>query len=154
LTEQFRSRAVEKTYWALVSGVAPPQGTCVDWIIKDERHRRMHIAAAGHSGAQEARLAFRRVAQWGTAQSGARSLLEVSLETGRKHQIRLQLSTRGLAILGDLKYGCREAFPAGIALHARRLCVEHPTQHGRLQIAAPLPLAWRKAGVDEAKIAR
>ncbi len=108
LTEQFRTRAVEKVYWAIVSGDAPREGACVDWIVKDERHRRMHVSTAKTPGAQEARLTFRRLREvtggW---------LLEIALETGRKHQIRLQLAHRGLPVVGDRKYGSRMAFPAG-----------------------------------------
>ena len=144
LTEQFRTREVEKTYWALVAGSPPPSAECVDWMIKDERHRRMHLATAGQPGAQEARLQYRRLAQLPRA-----SLLEITLETGRKHQIRLQLSSRGLPILGDRKYGSRDAFAAGIALHSRRLRFNHPTRHEPIELIAPLPPAWRRYGINE-----
>ena len=71
--------------------------------------------SADAADAKEARLEYRllrRVERY--------SLLEVTLLTGRKHQIRVQLSSRGLPIVGDLKYGSRHRFPAGIALHAHR----------------------------------
>lgn len=145
LTEQFRTRVVDKSYWAIVSGQPPLEEQCVDWMIKDERHRKMHRTSAGRPGAQEARLSYRRLIQvrqfW---------LLEVKLETGRKHQIRVQLSGRGLPVVGDRKYGSREDFPAGIALHARRLQFTHPTQGTAINLIAPSPVAWRKFGFDEA----
>ena len=144
LTAQFRTREVEKTYWALVAGSALPAADCTDWIVKDERHRKMHLATAHQSGAQEARLSYRRLTQLPRA-----ALLEITLETGRKHQIRLQLSTRGLPILGDRKYGSRDSFPAGIALHSRRLVFAHPTQGQPIELIAPLPPAWRRYGIDE-----
>jgi 23S rRNA pseudouridine1911/1915/1917 synthase len=144
LTAQFRTREVEKTYWALVAGSAPPAADCTDWMIKDERHRRMHLATAAQPGAQEARLSYRRLAQLPRA-----TLLEIALETGRKHQIRLQLSSRGLPILGDRKYGSRDTFPAGIALHSRRLQFVHPTRGQPIELVAPLPASWRRYGVDE-----
>lgn len=144
LTEQFRTRAVEKLYWAIVSGSPPPTAACVDWMIKDERHRKMHLAKQGQSGAQEARLSFRKLVDLPRG-----TLLEVTLETGRKHQIRLQLSSRGYPVIGDLKYGSREAFPAGIALHARRLHFTHPTLHTPIELVAAVPKPWHKFSVRE-----
>jgi CTP:molybdopterin cytidylyltransferase MocA len=143
LTEQFRSREVEKTYWAVVEGLASPIGTLVDWLVHDERHRRMHVAAPETPGAKEARLSYRRL----QALAG-RSLLEVQLDTGRKHQIRLQLAHHGHPIVGDRKYGSREAFPAGIALHARRLAFTHPVKNDRLELIAPLPASWNRFGIS------
>jgi len=73
----------------------------------------------------------------------ARSVKMTALETGRKHQIRLQLAERGCPILGDLKYGSRDQFSSGIALHARRLTLAHPVQGAAVELTAPLPKAWR-----------
>ncbi|MBS0209422.1 MAG: RNA pseudouridine synthase [Planctomycetes bacterium] len=144
LTEQFRSRAVEKVYWALVAGAPPQEGTCVDPIWKDDRQQRMIVVEAGHTGAQEARLRFSR-----RSLGPKCALLEVQLETGRKHQIRLQLSSRGWPILGDVKYDSRRPWPAGIALHSRRLVLDHPTRHEPIAVVAPLTEAWRRFGVTE-----
>ncbi|HWB00284.1 MAG TPA: RluA family pseudouridine synthase [Pirellulales bacterium] len=138
LTEQFRTRAVDKTYWAVVSGAAPASGTCVDWLIKDERHRKMHVVEQTRSGAAEARLSYRRLAK---LPHGA--LLQVMLETGRKHQIRLQLASRNMPVVGDRKYGSTVAFRAGIALHARSLRIAHPTRGEAMIFTAPVPQTWR-----------
>jgi 23S rRNA pseudouridine1911/1915/1917 synthase len=143
LTEQFRTRTVEKTYWAVVEGaIQPAEADCLDWLVHDDRHRRMHVTAAGTAGSQEARLHYRRLA----ARAGL-SLVEVDLQTGRKHQIRLQLAHRGWPVLGDYKYGSRRKFPAGIALHARRLVVAHPVKGEPLELLAPPPDAWRRLGL-------
>ncbi len=75
------------------------------------------------------------------------SWLDVDLETGRKHQIRLQLAHHGHPIVGDRKYGSRASFPAGIALHAHRLVISHPTTAAQLEFEAPLPDSWRRFGV-------
>jgi 23S rRNA pseudouridine1911/1915/1917 synthase len=145
LAEQFRARAVEKTYWALVEGaVEPSEAECVDWLAQDERHRRMWIVGPTVPGAKQARLFYRRIATLPDS-----TLLEVALGTGRKHQIRLQLAHRGHPILGDRKYGSRRGWPAGIALHARRLCFVHPVKGDRLELQAPLPEAWRQFGVEQ-----
>jgi len=143
MTEQFRTHAVEKVYWAIVEGIVEPEAAeCVDWLRQDERHRRVHVVGPTAPGGQEARLAYRRLRSW-----NGLSLLEVVLHTGRKHQIRVQLAHRGWPVLGDRKYGSRRAFPEGIALHARRLTVSHPTRGDCLPFEAPLPRAWASVGI-------
>jgi 23S rRNA pseudouridine1911/1915/1917 synthase len=143
LTAQFRARTVEKTYWAAVEGTPrPASGELLDYVRKDERHRKMHVANQQAADAQEARLTYRTLQPLA---GGA--LLEVELDTGRKHQIRLQLAHAGHPILGDRKYGSRRPFPRGVALHARRLAFDHPTRGERLDFTAPPPDSWRGLGV-------
>lgn len=144
LTAQFASHTVDKTYWAIVSGeVAPPAGRLVGFLKKDERHRKMHWVAAAQAEAQEARLQYqtRQKTPLGT-------LVEVTLETGRKHQIRVQLAHEGWPVVGDRKYGSQATFPLGIALHSRRLAFDHPTRDARIEVIAPLPASWAKAQLD------
>lgn len=144
LTEQFRAHAVEKLYWALVEGrVEPPEGTWTDWLVHDDRHRHVRVARGDAPGAREAVLHYRVRRVW-----SARSWLEIRLQTGRKHQIRVQTARRGHPVLGDRKYGSRTAFGPGIALHARRLVVVHPTLGRPVEVESPLPDAWRAAGVE------
>lgn len=138
LSEAWRTRAVRKVYWAAVEGeVAPASGTLENYLRKDERHRKVHVTNAGAEGAQLARLTYRTLKS-----AGEVTLLEVELETGRKHQIRVQLARLGNPIIGDLKYGGRERFPRGIALHAQALELEHPVRREPLRLEAPLPRAW------------
>ena len=145
LTEQFRSNEVEKTYWALVEGrLVPTDGSCIDWLVKDDRQMKMVVCAPHQAGAQEARLQYRTLRGLPDA-----TLLEVHLETGRKHQIRVQLAHRGHPVLGDLKYGATTSFPHGIALHSRQLGLDHPVRKTPLRLEAPLPAAWRKYGIRE-----
>jgi 23S rRNA pseudouridine1911/1915/1917 synthase len=145
MTEQFRTHAVEKTYWAVAEGIVEPAaGSLVDWLGHDERHRRMNIVGRTLPGAREARLAYRR-----RSIIQGNSWLEVELETGRKHQIRLQLAHHDHPIVGDRKYGSRSPFPTGIALHARRLVISHPTTGVRLEFEAPLPDSWRGFDIDQ-----
>jgi 23S rRNA pseudouridine1911/1915/1917 synthase len=143
LNEQFRDRKVEKLYLALVEGrIEPAEGKCEDWLARDKRHRRMHIVGPTMPGAQQARLSYRLVGS-----PGGNSLLEVLLETGRKHQIRLQLAEREHPILGDRKYGSVLRWPTGIALHARKLTVSHPIGGAAVSFEAPLPRPWSEFGV-------
>ena len=142
LNEQFRARTVEKIYWAVVQQAPDPRsGQCLDWLLPDQRHRRVDIAAPATPNAREARLHYRTIKQ-----SRGAVLLEVQLETGRKHQIRIQLSSRGWPIFGDRKYGASRTFSAGIALHARTLEVLHPVTKAPLRLSAPLPRSWREFG--------
>ena len=138
LARQFREREAEKTYWAIVSGHPRPQrAELVDWLVKNHLDRKSDIATAGTDGAQEARLVYQVLHEY-----AEHSLLQVQLKTGRKHQIRAQLSSRGHFIVGDRKYGSNDSFAAGIALHARRLVVVHPKSFAPFEITAPLPESW------------
>lgn len=144
LTEQFRTRAVQKTYWAIVSGtIEPAAAELVDWVIKDEAHERMVVVDAEVSGVKEARLRYRLV----RAVLGG-SLLEIDLLTGRKHQIRLQLASRGFPVWGEWKYAQARPFANGLALHARRLVLEHPVRKIPLDLTARLPASWRSLGLE------
>lgn len=138
LAAQFRERTVGKLYWALVpEPLTPPVGELVDWLRKDERHRKMILAPPRSAHALEARLTYR------TAREGPRAtLLEIDLQTGRKHQIRVQLAARGAPILGDVQYGSRARFAPGIALHARALRLIHPVRGTPLELVAPVPPSW------------
>jgi 23S rRNA pseudouridine1911/1915/1917 synthase len=141
LTEQFRTHTVQKTYWALVEqSVSPNSGSYTDWLIQDERHRRMHIVDANQPGGKESRLAYRQIAD-----DGRLALLEIELETGRKHQIRVQLAYHGQPVVGDRKYDSPLKFPTGIALHARRLVIAHPVRGEAMEFVAPLPKYWPRA---------
>jgi len=133
LNDQFRRHTVEKIYIALVEGaITPPEGECIDHIGEDKRHRKVFRSQTGVG--KESRLRYRKVRQVHQC-----SQVEIKLETGRKHQIRLQLSARGYPIRGDIKYGAKMSFPGGIALHAWKLTFSHPTTGERIELTAPLP---------------
>jgi 23S rRNA pseudouridine1911/1915/1917 synthase len=140
LSEQFRERKVEKVYWAVVEQVPdPPAGELLDWVKKDERNQRMAVVSRYTIGAQRARLTYRTLQQ----RLGG-CLVEVRLETGSKHQIRLQLSHLGCPILGDRKYGSRRPLAGGIALHAQRLEFAHPVSQEALKFIAQPPKSLTK----------
>jgi 23S rRNA pseudouridine1911/1915/1917 synthase len=113
------------------------------FIRKDERHRKVHTTSEQTPGAQQAVLNYRVIAQIGEL-----TWLEVRPLTGRKHQIRVQLAKTGRPIVGDRKYGSHRTFAAGIALHARRLGIEHPVQHVSMCFEAPVPASWDKFGFE------
>ena len=140
LSAAFRERRVNKTYWAAVSGLPDElEGMLEHYLRKDERHRHMHTTHADCPDAKLARLRYQV-----RNSHGEMALLEVALETGRKHQIRVQLAKIGHPILGDRKYGSHVEFPEGIALHALSLEFTHPVRQEPMRIAAPIPGYWRK----------
>ncbi len=145
LTEQFRERDVEKTYWAIVEGkLARPKGKLVNFLGHDDRAQRMGVVSEETPQAKRAVLSYRRMKALGKG-----TLVEIRLETGRKHQIRVQMSHAGHPILGDRKYGARQPFSQGIALHGRRMELIHPVQQTLIEFVAPLPPSWRRWGVED-----
>lgn len=134
LSEEMRSRRPRKTYWAKVSGEVPPQGRWVDRLERNEFNSRVVAAPAG----KEACLSFKRL---GYARGV--SLVEIALETGRHHQIRVQFAHRGFPVLGDRRYGSAVFFAAdAIALHARAMSIRHPTLGEEMHFVAELPATW------------
>lgn len=127
---------VRKTYWAIV-GKRPPQdeGTLVHWLTRDEKRNIARAYEREVPNSKRAMLDYKLIAQ------GERYwLLEVTLHTGRHHQIRCQLAKMGCPIKGDLKYGAPRSNPDGsISLHARRLSFEHPVTHEQITVEAPVP---------------
>ncbi|HEY1380918.1 MAG TPA: RluA family pseudouridine synthase [Gemmataceae bacterium] len=146
LAEQFREGAVEKVYWAVVEGEPPqPAGTLEDWLRKDESAGRVEVvpperpSSAGYpAGAKRALVHYHR-----KAGHGGLTLVELRPQTGRTHQLRVQLAHRRHPVVGDFKYGSETPFAPGIALHARRLTFLHPTRHEPVTVTADLPRSWR-----------
>jgi 23S rRNA pseudouridine1911/1915/1917 synthase len=137
LSEQIRNRSLRKVYLAVVEGRMPSEaGEMVHHL--ERRTDAVRIVSAPCPGSREARLAFRV-----EAVSGGRSLVEIDLKTGRKHQIRVQLAHAGCPILGDVRYGASAPLPAGrIALLARQITFVHPTRQEPLSFTSPLPAGW------------
>jgi len=136
ISEQLRSRTVEKIYQALVHGeLSPPSGSLLSFLKKGEK--KVRLVTEGEEEAKKALLSYRTVRI-----VKGKSLLEIRLHTGRKHQIRVQLAGVGHPIEGDLKYGAPYALSGGtIRLAALSLSFKHPTRDERITIEAP-PLAW------------
>jgi len=143
LSEQFRDGQVAKTYEAIAEGSWPDEaGEWEDWLLKDDRTNVVAAVPPRTPGAQSARVAYRVIAR-----RPGRLTLELSPTTGRGHQLRVQLASRGLPIVGDSKYGARSRLMAldglpRIALHARELRFRHPTRPELLTIVAPPPADW------------
>ncbi len=146
LSRQFERRRVQKRYWACVErAVNPLAGTWNDYLFKIHGQPKTVVVEATHPDGQEAVLHYRTL---GSHRAG--SWLEIELETGRTHQIRVQAATRGHPVLGDELYGARIPFGPKrenerkrvIALHARSLSFFHPTTKAAVTVEAPLQGAW------------
>lgn len=138
LSEQFRERSVEKVYRAVVEGTPPEREAVLqDWLWKDAGRNATQVVREGTPGAQQAALVVKRL----RAASG-RSLVEVRPVTGRSHQIRVQLASRGWPVLGDVKYGSEARLGGGIALHAASLTFNHPTKNEPITVTAAEPAGW------------
>ena len=137
LARQFRERTVEKHYLAVVRGsVAGGSGRLCDHIERIDRISRI-VQSPTHNS-QEARLGYTVL---GT--HSEKSLLQIELETGRRHQIRIQLADMGHPIIGDLRYGPGPPLPdRQIALLAHALKVTHPIRGDRLVFTSPIPHRW------------
>lgn len=143
LSDQFRRRAVEKRYLAVVDGHLSGAGRREDWLASEGGS--VSVVAEGSSGAKRAALSWQALAYRTGAAGAGRTLVEIGLETGRKHQIRVQLAALGTPVVGDFRYGdAAEPFAdgRGIALHAYRLTIEHPTRREPMTFTAPPPAAW------------
>ena len=126
---------VTKTYLAIVEGKPSRDAGIVDNFLLERRDLRMHAVRKGCGGR-------RAVSHYRILDTrGPYALLEVKLETGRKHQIRVHLAGLGCPVIGDPLYGSASD-PAGrLGLHAQRLSLDHPMSGQRLDLEVPLPAA-------------
>lgn len=139
LSEQFREGTVEKIYWAVVEGeVRSDAGSLEDWLRKDEDAGRVLVLDRDAVGAKQALLHFQK-----RATHGGLTWLEVRPQTGRTHQLRVQLAHHGHPIYGDAKYGAVHTFGVGIGLFARSLTFLHPVRYEPVTLTAELPRPWR-----------
>jgi 23S rRNA pseudouridine955/2504/2580 synthase len=146
LQDQFRARDTAKIYSALVFGAWPDKLKVIDQALlrtstaAGERH--VKPAAADAEGAQRSITLVRVACRYAGA-----TLLDVTLKTGRTHQIRVHLASHGHPIVGDPKYGdfarnkglMREHGFERMFLHARALAFDHPAGGARVTLESPLP---------------
>lgn len=139
LSEQFRRRTPTKGYLALVEGRLERGGRWEDHLAKRDRH--VHVVPPSAPDARRAVLSCNPVARL-----GSRTLVAIALETGRPHQIRVQLAHHGHPIVGDLRYGARHELDGrNLALHAYALTIEHPTRRVAMTWRSAPPPTWGDA---------
>ena len=150
IAEQFREGTIEKVYWAIVEGkVQRDAGTLEDWLKKNVEARRVEVLEPNAPGAHQSLLHYQR-----RGVHGDLTWLEVRPQTGRTHQLRVQLAHHGHPIYGDARYGSVRTFGNAIALHGRSLTFLHPVRYEPITLTAPLPGEWHtrfKQVLQEAK---
>lgn len=136
MNDLFRNGDVHKTYWAIVKNLPPKEeDTLTHYITTVERNNKSYASATPKDGALKSILKYRVIAHGDNYH-----LLEIQLITGRKHQIRVQLSAIGCPIKGDLKYGAKRSNPDGsISLQAHNIRFVHPVSKLPIDITAPIP---------------
>ena len=132
----FATKDITKTYWALVKNKPKKDSDrLVHWLKKNSKNNKSYAHPTEVKDSKKAVLSYQIIKKLDNFY-----LLEITLETGRHHQIRTQLSTIGCPIKGDLKYGFdRSNKDASISLHARNIKFIHPVSKEELDITAPLP---------------
>ncbi len=132
LAHQFKSRAVAKTYIALVKGqLKPEEGVIEAKIGRDPRHRkRMAVVSSGRDAVTEYRV---------LKNIGDNTLLEVKPKTGRTHQIRVHLSAIGHPVVGDATYGGKSPLLSRQFLHAAKLGFRLPSTGEYVEFVSGLP---------------
>lgn len=136
MNQQFKERKTHKIYWAIVGAdITPTTATLTHWLKRNTKMNKSFAHEHQINDSKKAVLHFKKLTDLDRY-----AVLEITLETGRHHQIRSQLTQIGFPIKGDLKYGAKRSNPDGsIDLHARSLCIDHPTTKERINIIGPPP---------------
>jgi 23S rRNA pseudouridine1911/1915/1917 synthase len=130
---------VEKTYIAVVEGSPAEESGMIDNFLIEGKNLRVRAVDPPGPGAQRA-VSFYRL----LSRRERYSLVEVLIETGRKHQIRVHLAGLGCPVVGDVEYGAKTNPARRLGLHATRLAFPHPVTGQRLELNSPLPPALKR----------
>ena len=126
LSRAVQERRLQKEYLAIAHGIPDaPSGTLRDLLFHDRVKNKTFVVTRERGGVKEAILDYEVLKTFESVEHGVLSLLRVKLHTGRTHQIRVQFASRGLALLGDGKYGA-SGDRCPIALFSARLAFPHP----------------------------
>lgn len=136
LNKMLRDGEIQKTYWAITRNVPPKnEDLLIHYISSVQANNKSYAYSTPKKDTKEAKLRYRLISR-----SDNYNLLEINLMTGRKHQIRVQLSAIGCPIKGDLKYGDKRSNPDGsISLQAHRISFIHPVSKLPIDVTAPVP---------------
>ena len=136
LSKTIQEGGMVKEYVAQVHGTPPESDDWTDLLWKDNKKNKVYVVKRMRQGVKEARLEYKRLSE------GEPSLVHVRLHTGRSHQIRVQFASRGFPLVGDHKYGARDASPVPMLYSCR---ITFPWQ-GKLKVFEALP-DWVSSGI-------
>jgi len=140
LSKQFREGTPKKLYRAIVLGKLKEEHTTLVHYLRKEKSLRATVFPRETPTAKRSELSYEVINSL-----EKKSLLEVSLSTGRFHQIRAQMASIGHPIIGDVKYGAPEPLPnQEIALYAHKLVFSHPVSNEEITLTAPEPKTWEQ----------
>jgi len=138
LSQQFRDRITQKIYRTVVMGTPKPASGNLAHYLRKENSLKATVFPRSAPDAKQAELSYTVIEALPQA-----SILEVTLKTGRFHQIRAQLAFIGHPVLGDVKYGAPAPLPGQqIALYAHKLIFRHPVSGEEMRIESPPPPGW------------
>jgi 23S rRNA pseudouridine1911/1915/1917 synthase len=139
IMDNWNTLVAERGYTAVVEGrLGGDSGVFDNWLVEN-RGGQVYVANPGAPGAQRA------ITRWNLLAAGSKySLISLSLETGRKHQIRAQLADAGHPIAGDQRYGARTDPLGRLCLHAHLLELDQPFTHEQFSFESPAPEAFSR----------
>ena len=143
LTAAIARHEITKEYLAVLRGhPEKAEDTLKDLLFRDAAHNKSYVVRRMRKGVREARLSYREIAR-----TEALSLVRIQLHTGRTHQIRVQFASRGLPLLGDIRYGSRDE-RCTAALWSYRLALRHPVTGEMVDVSAlpPEGYPWQLFG--------
>ena len=140
LSKQFREGIPKKYYKAIVLGKLEREHNTLVHYLRKEKTLKTTIFPREAPTAKRSELSYEVIYSL-----EKKSLIEVSLSTGRFHQIRAQMAFIGHPIIGDVKYGAPESLPnQEIALHAHKLVFKHPISNEEITLTSPQPKTWER----------
>lgn len=143
MNQLFVDKKIDKTYWALVKNAPQQQkDTLIHWLKKNPKTNTTKVYPKEVKDSKKAILHYKILLKLQRY-----SLLEITLETGRSHQIRSQMAYIGNPIKGDLKYGAKRSnTDGGIHLHAKKVQFIHPVSKDSMTISASIPdeILWNE----------
>lgn len=134
LSKQLTQGGLNKQYLAVIYGTPKESsGSLEDYLLKESGTNLSQVVTSQTAGAKKAKLSYQKMSETTTEQGDLFSLIRIELETGRHHQIRVQMSHAGMALVGDSKYGDAATKETSlrlgvrqVALCADRICFQHP----------------------------
>jgi len=132
LSRQVQTKMADKFYYAVTDGVPEQKkGTLEDYLLRDGKTNTSKVVSKSTEGAKSARLDYEV-----TAQNKTNAILRIRLDTGRHHQIRVQLANAGIPIVGDTKYNFKETMTRsgnGLLLCSYKIGFKHPKTHKKME---------------------